>query len=137
MLEYYILSRLCSSLAQILHEKGRSPGGYQVLLVVLYILSEIAGFILGLVIGMIVLNNDDVAWVIAVLGALLGAVCAAGFMFLLVKSLPPLEGAYNRNPDDAYGPGWRKGDLDRLRDYDRPRPRPERLDDPADDRIQE
>jgi hypothetical protein len=118
MLEYYLLSRLCSSLAETLHSKGRNPSGYKVLFVVLWIGSEIMGFAFGFLLGLLILDDGDLAWVFAVLGALLGAALAAGSVFLFVHLLPPLEGAYAVDGDDAYGPGWRRSDRDRLRRHE-------------------
>jgi hypothetical protein len=136
MLEYYFLSRLCGSLGDMLRAKGRNPIGYQVLLVVLWIGGEITGLVVGLIIGFAVLDDEDLAWLFAVGGVIAGAACAGGFVFLLAKSVPPLEGAHGGDPDDAYGPGWRHSDRERLRRLDdKPSSgaRDDRLTDRADD----
>jgi hypothetical protein len=118
MLEFYFLSRLCGSLGEMLRAKGRNPTGYQVLLVVLWIGGEIAGLITGLIIGFVVVDNEDIAWLFGVGGVVAGAACGGGFVFLLAKSLPSLEGAHGTDPEGAYGPGWRQSDRERLRRLD-------------------
>jgi hypothetical protein len=147
MLEFLLLRVLCSSLGNKLRDKGRNPLGFQFLLVLLWIGAEVTGLVIGFIIGDIVTEGDEPAWIFGIVGALIGVACAAGLVFLIAHSLPSLEpqGAYDR--DDAYGPGWRQSDRDLLRRYDDSRERqapgdaitdrPEDQRRRADDRIQE
>src|SRR5438067_1265991 len=135
MLEWYFLSRLCSSLGDMLRSKGRNPLPFQILLVALWIGGEIAGFVVGLIIGFVVMDNEDVAWLFGVGGVVAGAACAGGFVFLLAKGIPPAEGAYGSEVEGAYGPGWRQSDRDQLRRLDEKQPRRSRDD--HDDRLME
>ena len=115
MIEIFIVFALCRALGNKLREKERNPLGYQFLLVVLWILGEIMGGIAGLIIGMIAENGDEPSLLFVYGGGLLGAACGAGTVFLIAHLLPSLAVEPMRiDPDDAYGPGWRRSDRELL-----------------------
>jgi hypothetical protein len=129
MLEIFIVFRLCRALGNKLREKERNPLGYQFLLVALWIVGEIMGGIVGFVVGAIANNGDEPSLLFSYGGALLGAACGAGLVFFIAHQLPSLAIEPTRvDPDDAYGPGWRRSDrelLDRF-EQDGSRPRDDR-----------
>jgi hypothetical protein len=79
------------------------------------------------------MEDDDLAWLFAVGGVVAGAACAGGFVFLLAKSMSPVEGAYATDAENPYGPGWRESDRERLRRFDDKEKRGNRTD--RDDRL--
>jgi hypothetical protein len=83
MLEILILWQLCKNIGVKLRAKGRSPGGYQFMLVAMWF----GGEIIGGIIGVIVLEGGLGAYLLAILGAVAGVVAA----FVIVNSLAPIE----------------------------------------------
>jgi hypothetical protein len=83
VLEILFLVYLCRKLGAILRAKGRSAGGYQFLLVVLWF----GGEIFGAVVTVAVLRMDGAP---AYLGALLGAAGGATLAFVIANSLGPV-----------------------------------------------
>ncbi len=115
LLEIFIVFALCRALGNKLREKERNPLGYQFLLVAFWIVGEITGAIFGFVIGAIVNGGDEPSWLFGYGGGLLGAACGAGAVFLIAHLLPSLAVEPMRiDPDDAYGPGWRRSDRELL-----------------------
>jgi hypothetical protein len=119
MLEIFIVFRLCRTLGNKLREKERNPLGYQFLLVALWIVGEIMGGVVGFVVGAIANNGDEPSLLFGYGGALLGAACGAGLVFFIAHQLPSLAIEPMRiDPDDAYGPGWRRSDRELLDRFD-------------------
>jgi hypothetical protein len=117
VIEIIVLFRLCSSLGKKLREKGRNPTGMQFLLVILWFTGEISGGIAGFVIGSIA-AGDNAGAVFAIGGALCGAIAGAVGAFQIAKAMQPAYAADDIDRDNAYGPGWRERDRERLRRRD-------------------
>jgi hypothetical protein len=100
MLEILVLISLGRSIANKAQEKGRSGVGYIFLLLALWIGGEIFGAILGVVISMAVLGDEEPNMLLAYGGALVGAVIGAVIAFQIVKALPPLHS--HRDEYDEY-----------------------------------
>ena len=81
-MEILLLIYLCRRLGAILRAKGRSPGWYQFLMVLLWF----GGEIFGAVVTVAVLRMDGGP---AYLGALVGAAGAAVLAFVIANSLAP------------------------------------------------
>jgi hypothetical protein len=84
MLEILILWQLCKNIGVKLRAKGRSPGGYQFMLVAMWFGGEIIGGILGVVMSG---EAGAVAYLVAILGAIAGVVAA----FVIVRSVAPIN----------------------------------------------
>jgi len=80
MVEILILWQLCQSIGNIAREKGRSATGYQFLLVAMWFGMEF----LGGVVGLIATNQNGYAYLLALAGAVGGAIIA----FVIAKSRP-------------------------------------------------
>jgi len=85
VLEILLVIYLCKQIGNMLRNKGRSPGWYQALLVVLWIFGEIAGGITA----MLLLNDGTGFNAAAYLGALCGAAVGAGVAFYLANRAAP------------------------------------------------
>lgn len=83
MLEIILLFFLCRRLGEILRAKGRSPGWYQFLLVVLWF----GGELFGAIVTVAVFQVDGLA---LYLGAILGAAGGALLAFVIANSIPPM-----------------------------------------------
>lgn len=85
MIEIIILIFIARKIGKIAREKGLKPLGYQVLLVVLWILGELmlGGF------GYALVGDTELACA-AYLFAILGALLGAGIAFLIVNSKKPI-----------------------------------------------
>ena len=82
MLEILFLVYLCKQIGKILRDKGRSPGWFQFLLVVLWLGGEFFGAVVASVLGV-----GEAGGVY--LGALLGAAGGAVLGFVIAKSVAP------------------------------------------------
>jgi hypothetical protein len=148
MLEIILLFFLCRSLGTTLRNKGRSPIGFQIMLVLGWIACEFIGGFIGFIVGAIVTGEEDSALLFGIGGALAGAISAAVTVFMIAKSLEPAVATDPYYGDDSYGPGWRKRDRELLRrrdeaygrdvDHDAITDRPDDLPQRrVDDRVQE
>jgi hypothetical protein len=143
LIEIFILFALCRALGNRLREKERNPLGYQFLLVALWFTGEFTGAVVGTVIGMLASGDDEmVFFFFGYGGGLLGGALGAGAVFLIAHLLPSLVIEPMRiDPDDAYGPGWRRSDrelLDRFeQDGNRQRGGRKRSRRQLDDRVQD
>ena len=81
MLEILLVIYLCKQIGNVLRNKGRSPGWYQALLVVLWFGGEIAGGVTG----MLLTDSGPLAY----LAALCGAAVGAGVTFYLAHQAAP------------------------------------------------
>lgn len=87
MLEIFTLIWLTRRVGEIVGAKGRKPGWYKFMTVVLWFGCEVGGAIIG---GIIVaLSGSEAAW-LAYLFALVGAACGAGAAILIAKAVPPV-----------------------------------------------
>src|SRR4051812_38125168 len=84
MLEILLLVFLCRKIGSMLRDKGRVAWPFQLLLVVCWIVGELAGMVIG-----IVLNNGE-ATMTAYMGAIAGAAVGATIVFLIANSMSPL-----------------------------------------------
>lgn len=87
MLEILLLIGLTKKIGNILHAKGRPSGWFKLLTVVLWIGGELLGAIIGGVIGEISELGLVVAYPLALIGAVLGALVA----YLIAQSVRPVE----------------------------------------------
>lgn len=87
MLEILLLWALTRRIGAIVEKKGRKSGWYKVLTVVLWFGGEFVGAILGL----IVVGGDESARCLAYIVALVGATIGAGVSFLIANSLSPAD----------------------------------------------
>lgn len=118
MLEILLLVALCRKIGEAARAKGRSAGGYQLMLVAFWFGGEIGVALLGAVVSYLVLGPQDedgllcFMYVLALVGAAVGALLA----FQIVARLPDADRARD---DDDYD-RWRDDDRDDPRDrYDR------------------
>ena len=74
---------MCKSIGRIVREKGRSATPFQFMLVALWILGEL----MGAAVGMIVLGGGGMVYVFALLGAAAGAIVT----FVIAKNLQSLD----------------------------------------------
>ena len=83
MLEIIVVIFMVRSIGKIVHEKGGKAWGYQLLLIVLWLLGEL----IGAIIGALVVGGDNilVMWIFALVGALAGAKIA----FEMAKNATP------------------------------------------------
>ena len=81
MLEIVLIWMFCSRLGKMLRAKGRAPGGYQVLGVVLWIGGEIAGGVIGAVAEL-----GAGTYLLALMGAAVGATIT----WMMASSAKPL-----------------------------------------------
>jgi hypothetical protein len=86
MLEILALLVLTKRIGKIVEEKGRKSGGYKILMVGLWFGGEIVGLILGTVIA----GGDPSAKWLPYLIALLGAVIGAGIAYAIANGLSPV-----------------------------------------------
>lgn len=105
MLEILLLVYLGKQLGQTLRAKGRSAGWFQVLLVVLWIGGELAG---AVTVMLLTADGSGEVNAAAYVGALVGAACGAAVVFIIARSLPPVEhmrtGAFPVIPVTPSGP---------------------------------
>ena len=92
MLEIIILINLTKNIGKIVEAKGRKKGGYQLMVVGLWIGGEIFGAIVGGILAAIVFEESEggeqlLVYAFALGGAILGAVTA----FLIAKNVAPLD----------------------------------------------
>lgn len=83
MLEIIILIFLTRHIGEIVKSKGRKPGLFKLLTVVLWIGGELTGGIIGAIIG----EMSGMGVGLAYLFALLGAAAGAGLSFIIARSL--------------------------------------------------
>jgi predicted branched-subunit amino acid permease len=83
MLEIVILIFLTRHVGEIVKSKGRKPGRFKLLTVVLWIGGELTGAVVGAVIGE--LSNSGMGF--AYLFALLGAAAGAGLSVIIARSI--------------------------------------------------
>ena len=86
MLEIIMLINLTKKIGAMLEAKGRKSGWFKFLTVVLWFGGEIVGGIMGLMLAAI---NDWGRLIVYVI-ALLGAAVGAGTAYLIARSMPPL-----------------------------------------------
>src|SRR5215213_10313461 len=83
MLEIIILIFLTRKVGEIVRSKGRKPGWFQFLAVVLWIGGELTGAVIGGIVGAL----SDSGMLFAYLFALFGAAAGAGISILIARSL--------------------------------------------------
>jgi hypothetical protein len=83
MLEILLVIYLCKQIGNVLRNKGRSPGWYQAMLVAFWIIGELMGGI----IAMVIMGGEANA--LAYLGALAGAAAGAGLAFFVAHQATP------------------------------------------------
>jgi hypothetical protein len=125
MLEIIILIVLSIQISKIAKRKGRSPVGWVLMLIGLWIGGEVTGALIGVFGSAIVGGGDEPNLLVVLVGALLGAVTGAIITFSVVNSLSTVrrDDEYWQAPEsDAYR---EKFDGDKYRDTaDRDRYRP-------------
>lgn len=84
MLEILFLIYLSKKIGKIVEAKGRKPGGYKALLVAFWF----GGEILGLVIGMSIAGESIAMYLIALVGAGIGAAVSFGIANNLAPETP-------------------------------------------------
>lgn len=92
MLEIVLLVVLTRRVGEIVKAKGRRPGRYKLMTVLLWIGGEVAGSVFG---GIVAALTDTGA-LFAYLFALAGAAAGAGLSFLIARNVTPA--AYDRPP---------------------------------------
>src|SRR5262245_61407664 len=98
MLEILLLFFLCKKIGAIVAAKGHTKTGYQVMLVAFWIIGEISGAVLAVVV--LDFGEDNP---LALLGpALLGAGCGAGIAFLIANSLSDVRVQRDYDRDDDF-----------------------------------
>ena len=85
MLEILLLIALTKRIGRILQAKGRKSGWFKFLTVVLWFGGEIIGGVIGTVMAEFIGVNELSVYLMALLGAAVGA----GIAFLIAKSVPP------------------------------------------------
>jgi hypothetical protein len=85
MLEILLLIALTRRIGNILEQKGRKSGWYKFLTVLLWFGGELIGGIIGLVIAELTGIGQALGYLIALVGAAVGA----GAAFLIARSVPP------------------------------------------------
>ena len=83
MLEIILVVYMCKMIGKTVRPLGRSAGGYQALLVLLWIVGEFG----GAVVGSLLLGSGGGLYVCALIGAAAGATVT----FLIVKNLTSLH----------------------------------------------
>ena|SRR5829696_8577483 len=101
MLEILLLVYLCKQIGKILRDKGRSPGWFQFLLVILWLGGEFFGAVVASLLGV-----DQGGGIY--LGALLGAAGGAVIGFVIAKSVAPAA-AMHRPAFEVLQPGRQPG----------------------------
>ena len=99
MLEIVLLWVLGKRISAMARDRGRSPAGYVVLFVAMWIGCEILGGITGAVLSIVGGANEPellLMWGCGVFGAALGAVVC----FLIVNALPPVRTDLEVDPGD-------------------------------------
>ncbi|MEO6392595.1 MAG: hypothetical protein ABIP75_12135 [Pyrinomonadaceae bacterium] len=86
MLEILALIHLTRRIGEIVAEKGRKTFGYKLMAVALWIGGEFVSAVLGAVIAQVMGWPSAIAYLFALIGAVIGA----GIAFLIAKQLPPL-----------------------------------------------
>jgi len=86
MLEILVLWTLTKKIGNIVEQKGRKSGLYKVLTVVLWFGGEITGAILGVILTGADESAQCLIYIIALLGAAVGAVIA----YLIANSVSPV-----------------------------------------------
>ena len=92
MLEIIALIFLVRHIGEVVRSKGRKPGWFQVLTVVLWIGGELVGGVIGGSVGAL----TDTGMALAYVCALLGAAAGAGISILIARSLS--EKTYDAPP---------------------------------------
>ena len=96
MLEIILVFMLCKSIGNVLRNKGRNPVLFQVLLVLMWIGGEIAGFIVGAIVyAMQHGGPPDGFELSSYVFAIVGAACGAGFTFLVAHLIPAAQTVEN------------------------------------------
>jgi len=125
MLEILLLFFLCKKIGAVVAAKGHPKVGYQVLLVVCWIIGEVGGAIIGVA----MLGGGEGNMGALILPALLGAAGGATIAFVIANSLSDLrpirddydDRDYPRDVDDRFRDRDRGRDRDRDEYTDRPR----------------
>jgi hypothetical protein len=91
MLEIILLIVLSIQIANITKRKGRSPVGWILMLVGLWIAGEILGGLAGFFVSVMAGGADEPNLVIVLVGAIIGAATGAIITFSVVNSLSPLR----------------------------------------------
>jgi membrane protein DedA with SNARE-associated domain len=94
LLEIILLIGLTRKVGEILRAKGRRPGWFQFLTVVLWIGGELVGAVIGAIIAMTIKADAWVAYPFALLGAILGAVIA----YVLARSVSAAPTSFEMPP---------------------------------------
>ncbi|MBY0523210.1 MAG: hypothetical protein K2R98_07415 [Gemmataceae bacterium] len=102
MLEILIVIMLCKNLGKRLREKGHTPLGYQVLLVVLWVGGEFTAAMLGGAISEVMNPGREPNMLLLYGFALVGAATGAGITFLIANSLSPTEQAEKQYREEPY-----------------------------------
>ena len=92
MLEILALIALTRKIGEIVQAKGRKTGWYKFMTVALWIGGELLGAIIGGEIAAVTNSESYIAYLFALLGAVIGAVAA----YLIARAVPPL--VYNAPP---------------------------------------
>jgi hypothetical protein len=86
MLEIFMLIYLTRHIGETVSAKGRKPGWYKFMTVVLWFGCELAGGIIGGIIVALTGQGNALAYLFALIGAAFGA----GAAFLIAKLIPPV-----------------------------------------------
>ncbi|MBP3953962.1 hypothetical protein J8F10_01420 [Gemmata sp. G18] len=120
MIEILILIRLSKSIAAKAREKGRGGAPFVFLLLALWLGGEVFGTVIGMIISLAVLGDEEPNLLVMYPPAILGAIVGAVVAFQIVKAIAPAHTGdyddYERDDRDE-----RRGRSDRREhdDYDR------------------
>jgi membrane protein DedA with SNARE-associated domain len=110
MLEIILIVIIFKKIAPMITEKGRSPAGYIVAFVVLWIGGELVGVVVGTIIAVAYINSLFMVPIFAVLGAAVGGTIG----YLIANSVPPLDDPRRKalqkfdDDDDRERERWRR-----------------------------
>jgi hypothetical protein len=91
MIEIIVLIFLSRKMAAIVRDKGRSPVGYVLMLILFWLGAEFAAGIIGGIVSFALNLQEEVALLAILPFALIGAACGAGLAFLIAYSVPALH----------------------------------------------
>lgn len=94
MLEILLLIFLTRKVGEIVEAKGRKPGWYKLMTVLLWIGGEVSGAVVGGIVSALAGAGTALVY----LFALLGAAAGAGVAFLVAKTRSPQVVAYDQPP---------------------------------------
>jgi membrane protein DedA with SNARE-associated domain len=126
MLEIWIIIAVSRNIAAMMRQKGRSAAGYVTIFVFLWIIGEVGGLILGVMMAEQNADNEWMIWVFAIVGAAGGGTLG----YVIAASMPAAEVEYDDDNRE------RMARLERF-DDDEDRPRRRRPRDEDEDKAED